>query len=120
MTRQCLDKNIKITPVAGRLHVVFDDAEIVSTLHALEVDEPGEPKAYYVPREDVQPGILEASDTRTVCPYKGEAHYYTLKTLTHTGPDQVKYFPEPCPGVDAIGDMLTFFGDRIEVRHSQV
>ena len=30
MTRQCLDKDIKISPAKGRVHVMFDDAEIGS------------------------------------------------------------------------------------------
>ncbi|WP_240232361.1 DUF427 domain-containing protein [Devosia lacusdianchii] len=120
MTRQCLDKDIKITPVSGRVHVIFDDAEIASSLRALEVEEPGEPVRIYVPREDVQPGILEASETRTSNPAMGEASYYTIKTLTADGPDQVWYYPDPCPQVESIRDHLAFRGDRIEYRRSEV
>ena len=50
MTGQCLDKDIKITPAKGRVHVIFDDAEIASSLNALELDEPGEPLRIYIPR----------------------------------------------------------------------
>lgn len=117
---QCLDKDIRITPAKGRVHVVFDGAEIGSSLQALELDEPGEPLAIYFPRDDIQPGILEASETRKRCPYKGEAWYYTIKTLTANGPDQVRYYPDPCPLVAPIRDYLLFEGDRIEHRYSEV
>lgn len=120
MTRQCLDKDIKITPVTGRVHVIFDDAEIGSSLNALELDEPGEPLRIFFPRADIQPGILEESQTRTMCAYKGEAWYCTIKTLTADGPDQVMYFPDPCPLVEPIRDYLSFSGDRIEHRYSDV
>jgi uncharacterized protein (DUF427 family) len=120
MTRQCLEKDIRITPVKGRVHVLFDDAEIGSSLHALQLDEPGEPLRVFLPRGDVREDILELSETRTTCPYKGEAHYYTIKTLTADGPDQAWYFPDPCPLVEAIRDHLVFAGDRIEYRHSDV
>tara|TARA_R110002020_G_scaffold10965_17_gene41730 strand:- start:1451 stop:1813 length:363 start_codon:yes stop_codon:yes gene_type:complete len=120
MTRQCLDKDIKITPATGRVHVIFDGAEIASSINALELDEPGSPLRVYFPRADIQPGILEESDTRTHCPYKGEAWYCTIKTLTATGVDQVWYYPDPCPLVAPIADMLAFWGDRIEIRYSQV
>ena len=120
MTRQCLDKDIKITPAKGRVHVIYDDAEIASSLNALELDEPGAPLRIYIPRDDVQPGILEATETHTTCPYKGEASYYTIKTLTATGPDQVWYYPDPCPLVEPIRDHLAFWGDRIEYRRSEV
>ena len=120
MTRQCLDNDIRITPAQGRVHVLFDGAEIGSSLKALELDEPGKPLRIYFPRDDIQPGILEASDTRDTCPYKGEAHFYTITTLTADGPDEAWYFPDPCPSVEAIRDHIAFEGDRIEHRYSEV
>ena len=33
---------------------------------------------HYFPRVDVDPSVLERSDTTTVCPWKGTAHYYTI------------------------------------------
>jgi len=120
MTRQCLDKDIRIRPARGRVHVLFDDAEIASSLNALELDEPGAPLRIYLPRDDVRPDVLEASDTHTVCPYKGEASYYTLKTLTATAEDAAWYYPDPCPLVEPIRGYLAFWGDRIEYRRSEV
>lgn len=120
MTSQCLDKDIRIVPAKGRVHVVFDDAEIGSSLNALEVHEPGETMQIYLPRDDVRADILEASDTRDLSPYKGEAHFYTIKTLTADGPDQAWYYPDPCPLVHAIRDHLAFSGPRIEYRFSEV
>jgi uncharacterized protein (DUF427 family) len=120
MTQQCLDKDIRIVPAKGRVHVRFDDAEIGSSLHALEVHEPGEPMRIYLPRSDVREDVLELSETRTTCPYKGEAHYYTIKTLTADGPDQAWYYPDPCPLVEQIRDCIAFRGDRIEYSYSNV
>ncbi|MCS6758175.1 MAG: DUF427 domain-containing protein [Candidatus Devosia euplotis] len=108
MTRQCLDKDIKIAPAQGRVHVLFDGAEIGSSLNALELDEPGNPLRVYFPRDDIRPGILEEIETRTVRPYKREAWYCTIKTLTATGVDQVWYYPDRCSPVAPIADMLAF------------
>jgi uncharacterized protein (DUF427 family) len=120
MTRQCLDKDIKIRPAQGRVHVYFDDAEIVSSTRALELDEPGAPLRIYVPLEDIQPGILEMSETHTTCPYKGEASYYTVKTLTATAEDAAWYYPDPCPLVEPIRDMVAFWGDKVEYRTTNI
>jgi uncharacterized protein (DUF427 family) len=120
MTRQCLDKDIKIRPAQGRVHVIFDQAEIASSLNALELDEPGSPLRIYIPRSDVREDILELSETHTTCPYKGVASYYNIKTLTANGPDQVWYYPDPCPLVEPIRDHLAFWGDKIEYRRSEV
>jgi len=120
MTRQCLDKDISVTPAQGRVHVSFDGAEIGSSLNALEVREEGEPLRIFLPRADVRPDVLELSETRIVCPYKGEAHYYTIKTLTADGPDHAWYYPDPCPVVQSLEDHIAFAGDRIEYHYSAV
>lgn len=120
MAGQCLDKAIKIRPVKGRVHVIFDEAEIASSLNALELDEPGAQLRIYIPRADVRAGILEASETHTHCPYKGDAAYYTIKTLTATGHDSAWYYPYPCPLVEPIRNHLAFWGDKIEYRRSEV
>lgn len=37
------------------------------------------PVRVYIPRSDVAPGVLVPSETRTQCPYKGEAEYLSLR-----------------------------------------
>ncbi|WDR06617.1 DUF427 domain-containing protein [Devosia rhodophyticola] len=114
MTEKCQPKDIKIRPATGRVRVIFDDAEIVSTIHALEVDEPGAPVRLYIPRDEVRPDILETSDTTSHSPYMGDAAYFTLKTLTATAEDAVWYYPDPGPSAQAIRDHLVFWGDKIK------
>jgi len=36
---------------------------------------------YYFPPEDVKKEYLQSSDTRSVCPWKGETSYYSLQTM---------------------------------------
>ena len=50
---------------------------IADTTRAIFLYETGLPARYYIPREDVRLEKLGASDLKTVCPYKGEAAYYT-------------------------------------------
>lgn len=109
-----------IAPVSGRVHVYFDDAEIASTLKALRVEEPGLPPQIFIPLDAVHPSILEASDTKSADPGKGEAHYYTIKLLTADGPDRVWYYPYADGAYSDIRDLLTFGGERIEIRYSDV
>lgn len=120
MTSPCLSKDIRIRPAPGRVRVIFDDAEIASSTEVLELDEPGAPLRLYFPRESVRPDILEASNTHTTCPYKGEASYYTIKTLTATGSDGVWYYPNPCELVAPIADHLAFWGDKIKFEHDPI
>ncbi|SFV36452.1 Uncharacterized conserved protein, DUF427 family [Devosia crocina] len=109
-----------VTPVEGRVHIFFDDAEIASTLSAVKLEEPGRNPQIFVPLEAVHPGILEASETRKAEPGLGEAHYYTIKTLTADGPDEAWYYPYAEGEYGPVRDLLTFGGDRVKVDISQV
>jgi uncharacterized protein (DUF427 family) len=112
--------NPVISPISGRVHVYFDDAEIASTLKAMRLEEPGLAPQIFIPLDAVHPGILEASDTKSQAPGKGEAHYYTIKLLTADGPDRVWYYPYADGAYSDIRDLLTFGGERIEIRVSDV
>ncbi|SMQ59164.1 Uncharacterized conserved protein, DUF427 family [Devosia lucknowensis] len=109
-----------VTPVAGRVHFSFDDAEIASSTKAFRLDHDGREPIYFVPLEDVHPGILEASDTVREEAGPGEAHFYTIKTLTADGVDQAWYFPYADGDYGLIRDMLTFGGEKVAVRVSDV
>ncbi|MCW5723105.1 MAG: DUF427 domain-containing protein [Devosia sp.] len=109
-----------VTPVSGRVHIYFDDAEIASTLNAMRLQEPGREPQLFVPLEAVHPGILEASETTSEEPGKGRAHYYTIKTLTADGPDEAWYYPYAEGDYGPIRDLLTFGGDRVVVKYSEV
>ena len=110
----------RVTPVEGRVHIIFDDAEIASTLHALSLERQGRSPLVFVPLDDVHPGILEASETQRHEDGPGEAHFYTIKTLTADGVDEAWYYPYADGAYAPIRDMLTFGGDRVSVRVSEV
>jgi uncharacterized protein (DUF427 family) len=113
MTRQCLDKNIKISPAAGRVNVIFDGRVIATSTRALALNEPGSPLRIYIPRGDVEADVLASSTTHSTCPFKGEAPYHTLKSAGSEARDAVWYYPDPCPLVAPIADHLAFWGNQI-------
>jgi uncharacterized protein (DUF427 family) len=108
-----------VTPVQGRVHVYFDDAEIASSLKGFSLREAGREQVF-IPLEDIHPQILEASDTRRTVPALGEAHYYTIKTLTADGVDEAWYFPYADGAFAPIRDLVTFGGDRIVIKVTEV
>lgn len=111
---------VTITPIAGRVHVIFDDAEIASSTKALRLEGHGPVPRYFVPLDDVHPGILEASDTNREDDGPGVAHFYTIKTLTADGIDEAWYYPYADGDFAPLRDLLTFGGDRIRVEETQV
>lgn len=114
------DRAARVTPVEGRVHILFDEAEIASSVKALSLERQGHSPMVFVPLDDVHPGILEASDTRRLDDGPGEAHYYTIKTLTADGADEAWYYPYADGDFAPIRDMLTFGGTKVDLRVTQV
>lgn len=109
-----------VTPVSGRVHIYFDDAEIASSVKAMRLERAGREPRIFVPLEDVHPQILEASDTTRDEDGMGAAHYYTIKTLTADGVDEAWYYPYADGAFADICDLLTFGGDRVKLSITEV
>ncbi len=64
---------------------------------------------HYFPRDAVNKGYLRPSETRTICPWKGTASYYTLEVDGQTNPDAVWYYPDPKEAAHQIRDRVAFW-----------
>ena len=63
----------------------------------------------YFPPQSVRREFLRESSTRTVCPWKGVAHYYSLEVDGKSNPDAAWYYPEPKPAASKIRDHVAFW-----------
>lgn len=63
----------------------------------------------YFPPQSVRREYLRESSTRTVCPWKGVAHYYSLEVDGKSNPDAAWYYPEPKPAASKIRDHVAFW-----------
>ncbi|MEO5867018.1 MAG: DUF427 domain-containing protein [Sphingomonas sp.] len=50
---------------------------------------------HYFPADSIDAALLEASETHTVCPWKGVASYKLLVVDGKRNPDAVWYYPDP-------------------------
>jgi uncharacterized protein (DUF427 family) len=64
---------------------------------------------HYFPRSAVRADVLRASDTHTVCPWKGTASYYSIEVDGRTNPDAAWYYPEPKSAAAEITDRIAFW-----------
>lgn len=64
---------------------------------------------HYFPAGSVRQEFLRPSDTTSVCPWKGTAHYYTLEVNGQTNPDAVWYYPEPKEAARQIAGRVAFW-----------
>ncbi|GGE92542.1 MULTISPECIES: DUF427 domain-containing protein [Sphingomonas] len=63
----------------------------------------------YFPRDAVVPGILAPSNTTSVCPWKGTAHYHSVVVNGAANPDAAWYYPEPKEAAAEIRDRIAFW-----------
>ncbi|MBR7742542.1 DUF427 domain-containing protein [Phycicoccus sp. BSK3Z-2] len=87
-----------------------DDVVLADTTRAVGVFETALPVRWYVPQEDVRTDLLLESPTRTVCPYKGVAHYRSLAG----GPADVAWtYPDALPEAGPAQGMLCLLADGL-------
>ena len=73
--------------------------------------EPPIPVRYYLPREDVRMDLLQPSDTRTFCAYKGQASYFSHGEAA----DLAWTYPAPLREAAENADRIAFFNERADV-----
>lgn len=69
----------------------------------------------YFPREAVRGELLERSDHRSVCPWKGEANYFNIRVNGAVNPDAAWEYATPKPAATMVNDRIAFWrGVQIE------
>jgi uncharacterized protein (DUF427 family) len=74
--------------------------------------ETGLPARVYITPSDVVPGVLGASDKRTVCPYKGEARYVSVAGVEHAA----WTYEAPLPDAIKVQEHVCFDDAKVDVE----
>ena len=64
---------------------------------------------HYFPQDSVKAEYLVPSDTHTICPWKGQASYYTLEVDGQRNADAAWYYPSPKPAAQNIKNYIAFW-----------
>jgi uncharacterized protein (DUF427 family) len=110
--------------VTGR-HVVVEIAGqvIADTRRAVRVCETSHPPVYYVPRDDVTPGVLERGQGSSWCEWKGAATYWDVVVDGRRLPGVAWSYEQPSPGYEHLRGAVAFYPaavDRALVDGEQV
>jgi uncharacterized protein (DUF427 family) len=100
-------------PAPKRLRVKAGDATVADTTAGLLLYESDHLPVYCFPLKDVDRALLQPSATRTQCPYKGTASYYSLKIGERQIADAAWRYAEPIPACPDIADYLAFYWDKM-------
>lgn len=98
-------RHVKVT-VAG--------TTVAETRRPVLLFETGLPVRYYLPRLDARLDLLRDSDTRTSCPYKGDARHFSVEVGGRLFEDVAWSYPIPRVEVAKIENLLCFYQERVD------
>lgn len=107
-------KRVDVIQSSRHVRVVLAGEVVAESRRARFLFETGLPTRYYLPAEDVRADLLRPSETRTRCPYKGQAIYYSATIDDRVVDDVVWSYPDPVPECPKIRDYLCFFNERVD------
>jgi uncharacterized protein (DUF427 family) len=96
-------------PSSRHVEVLVHGLPLIATRRPTLVVETGLPPRWYFPPGDIHWERLTASPLRTVCQYKGTAHYWTVDD-THPA-ITVWSYPEPVPESAALAGLISIDQD---------
>jgi uncharacterized protein (DUF427 family) len=111
------DPYTRVDTVHSSRHVRVEvDGTVVADTHRpVLLFETGLITRYYIPKLDVRMDLLQATDTVTRCPYKGNAAYWSLNVGGKTYPDIVWSYPRPIPEIPKIENLLSFYNEKVDL-----
>jgi len=105
-------KRIDLLKSSRHVRVVLAGEPVAETRRPRILLEPGHPTRYYVLREDVRMPLLEPCPTKSRCPYKGIAAYWSASIGGKSFPDIAWSYVEPTPEFPGLMGLICFFQER--------
>jgi uncharacterized protein (DUF427 family) len=105
-------KRVDVLASSRHVRVVIDGVTIAATRRPRLLFETNHPVRYYIPQEDVRMDLLVRSATKSRCPYKGPADYWSVRMGDQQFDDMVWGYMEPIAECPKIKELLCFFHER--------
>jgi uncharacterized protein (DUF427 family) len=97
------------------VQVVLGGQVVAETHRPRLLFETGLRTRYYIPKVDVRMDLLEPTETKSSCPYKGNAVYWSAKIDEQVYADIVWGYPFPIPECSKIQNLLSFYNEKVDI-----
>jgi uncharacterized protein (DUF427 family) len=104
---------VDVVPSSRHIRVEIGGQTVAESRRPWLLFETGLPTRYYLPVEDVRMDLLEATETSSVCPYKGQASYWRL-VGDAAGRDVAWAYQNPISEIPRIKGLISFFNERVD------
>jgi uncharacterized protein (DUF427 family) len=107
---------IDILNSSRHVEVMIDGVKVADSPNPALLFETGLPVRYYLPKTDVRMDLLSPSATRTECPYKGIAEYWSVKVGDKIYDDYVWGYQFPTAESAKIAGLVSFYNEKVDIR----
>jgi uncharacterized protein (DUF427 family) len=97
-----------------RMRALFAGETIVDSRRSKLLHEHGKLPVHYFPEDEVRLDLLEPSDHRTHCPWKGDARHFSVRVGDRISQNAAWSYPEPLPDAPPLAGYLAFYWGRME------
>lgn len=97
-----------------RVRVEFAGKIIADSTRSYKVMETASPPCYYIPREDIQMDYLVKSNHSSLCEWKGNASYWSVKVGDFFSQNAAWSYSSPWEGFEQIRDFIAFYASRVD------
>lgn len=101
-------------PTEARIIIAHRGRTLVDTTRAVRLLETSHPPSYYVPPDDVRPGLLRASGGGSLCEWKGRAACWDVVLEDEVIAGAAWSYPQPTPAFAVLKDRLAFYAGRFD------
>ncbi|MET0132249.1 MAG: DUF427 domain-containing protein [Kibdelosporangium sp.] len=110
------DPHTRVDILASSRHIRVEigGVTVAESSNARLLFETGLPTRYYLPKTSVRMDLLEPSDTKTRCPYKGEASYHSARIGGNPHDDIAWYYDTPLPESQKVAGLIAFYDEKVD------
>lgn len=108
------DHKVIETHLKDKIRVSLNGKVVAESDDVIKVAEDDHPDRFYFPQSDVQMNLLNRTQTTTKCPFKGTAHYYSLRLKNNDYEDAVWSYEDPYDEHRDLKDRLAFYDDKVK------
>ena len=106
---------VDIRASSRSVRVELNGTILADSIRSTVVFETGLPARFYLPREDVDMDKLETSSVKTICPYKGQASYWSALVEGERFMNLAWCYEVPLPEMSRIAGLLSFFNEKVDL-----
>ena len=72
------EHRVDLLPETRRVRVIFAGSVIADSSNAIRCEETGHGPVHYIPAKDVRLELMQPTEHKTYCPFKGDCSYWTI------------------------------------------